>query len=157
MPGGVLKPFRKTVFVAPFDYLLLQILSENGAWEGEIRYDEQNIPRKKATRDDTWSIDYFLIMIQTTIQLPHKDGVDVSYVITSMEDGNLSLEIKEKKSNGLTLVYNKPCIFFKAAKPLADHVNEIKNVESKRFRLFCSAGKLHAAQVGSIHKSMQDT
>lgn len=141
--GGVLVPFKRNIFVPPFDVFEILVVGGTDAYEGVLTYTEHNLSRKKATKDETWDSTFFIDTVQSTLQ--HPEAFSTILFGISVVAETLQLEIKEKKSNGLTIMYNKPCVLSRSSTSIESIMATIITLESQKFRNLCRGGKLTKA------------
>ena len=108
--GGREFPFERNVYLKGYEILEISFSNGKECWNGFISYDENNLYRKKGTKDDTWKEDKFMPLVQSVLQFPEKF---VSYGITltvekSKEDKSLSIKIRTTRGGYVENVM-KPC------------------------------------------------
>lgn len=138
--GGVLQHFKKTIFVPPYDVITVKFADRKIVWEGTIEYELHNVSRKKATKDDTWSKDHFNDTLQYQIQFPGSDR-EIEYVFTP-KDLSLLFEIKKKKGDGATVLFNKPIRLEKSQISVPEFKEMAVSIRSDIFRRHCMAGRI---------------
>jgi Ankyrin repeats (3 copies) len=102
----------RNVFVPGYEYLEITCSNRIKTWMGKILYDEHNLSRLKATRDDTWDVIDFYDYVQKAVQTPEAvPGVTFLIKEEAIPEGKgytvLSLEIKAKQE-GVTVSYVNP-------------------------------------------------
>lgn len=102
---------KRNIFVAPYEYIEVTLCDRKRTWMGKVLYDEHNVDRVRATRDDTWELDEFLDNVQRAIQFP-KTKENVTFSVSEAKEERslhtrLHLEIKERIESMVTS-YMKP-------------------------------------------------
>lgn len=160
----------RNVFVPPYEYIEITISNRTRTWKGKILYDTHNISRVKATRDDTWELDFFMDTVQRAVQYP-KLVPGITFVLTekTQEDSPkhtvMTLEIREK-TGGRTVVYIQPCVLTEAVtigEPVtekgvlspADFVKQVYAINLEKLCRLCRTGKATLAR-GLIQEGFTD-
>lgn len=77
-------------YVAPYDYIEIEICDGTSVWEGEIAYSEHNVQRKRAGgRDDTWDSNTFIFNVIDAVQ----NSIDREKISFRLNDKNFHLII----------------------------------------------------------------
>lgn len=104
--------FERNVYVAGYEAFEILFCDGSTVWSGQITYDNNNICRKKGNRDDTWSVEKFIPLIQCALQYPEQ--LDVFNVKCTIEkdkecEGGLLLKFKGKRTDGSWEAYITAC------------------------------------------------
>ena len=102
----------RNVFVPGYEYLEIMCSNRRKTWMCKVLYEEHNVSRVKAIRDDTWDIIDFYDNVQKAVQTPESvEGVTFLIKEEPAPEGKglttLTLEIKAKHE-GINMSYVNP-------------------------------------------------
>lgn len=149
--------FSRNVYVAGYEQLDFTVSNGKSCWTGHINFQEHNVLRKRAGRDESWSVEKFIPVVQMTIQYPEAfDGLDVGVTIEKAKDGAKGLIMKLKGTrNGSSEQFIKPCALTLVQddpdetkpKPPAKLFAETFNINNQHFLVACRTNNLERAKM----------
>jgi len=153
---GRMHKFSRNVYVAGYEKLDITLSNGKNCWTGSISYADHNVLRKRGGRDESWSIEKFLPLVQMTVQYPDVfDGLDVAASIErSKESKGLILKLKGMR-NGTLEHFIKPCLLNimpedpdeSKPKPPAKLFAETFNINNRHFLVACRTNNLDRAKM----------
>ncbi len=130
-------------YVAPYDYIEIEICDGTSVWEGEIAYSEHNVQRKRAGgRDDTWDSNTFIFNVIDAIQNSiDREKISFRY---KFEESDMIFDVVEN-DNGVIKKYLNNCRL---------EIAEEENVQEflATFRSLNFHSFVDAARVGNFDK-----
>ena len=146
----------RNVFVPPYEYIEVTVCNRQKTWMGKLLYDSHNVSRVRATRDDTWTLDYFMDTLQKALQRPQSNA-GLLFLLREEPDPDqqsgsktrLMLEVKEK-TGGRTVVYIQPLALNEAEpgiRTAAAFVKEAYAINLEALCRYCRTGRVSKAKL----------
>lgn len=148
--AGKIYNFSRQVHVDGFDYLDVLISDGEYVWRGYLSHEKSNISRVRASRDDTWSAEKFLTVIQTSLQFPWLMRETLKPTFEKSGD-DMAFKLRDR-SVGMSESFIQSTIFRRV--DLSDNPNPTVNELTEEAQLICTTHFNEAVRAGNLEKML---